>query len=111
MDSHYRAGNLFADVPTDLSNETFEDIVRYQGVVIERITSLGHRTSEDSWYDQPQHEWVMVVQGSARLLFEDGVELALQPGDYVNIPAHCKHRVSWTDPDQPTLWLAVHYPG
>jgi cupin 2 domain-containing protein len=33
----------------------------------------------------------------------------MSPGDYINIPAHEKHRVAWTSPDGPTIWLAVHY--
>jgi cupin 2 domain-containing protein len=31
------------------------------------------------------------------------------PGDHVHIPAHRRHRVEWTDPAQPTVWLAVHH--
>ena len=30
------------------------------------------------------------------------------PGDWVWLPARCRHRVAWTDPDAPTVWLAVH---
>ena len=60
---------------------------------IERIVSHGHASPSGLWYDQDQHEWVVV----------------LKPGDFVNIPAHKKHRVEWTMPDEPTIWLAVHY--
>jgi len=28
----------------------------------------------------------------------------------VDLPAKCRHRVDWTDPDEPTVWLAVFYP-
>ncbi len=51
-----------------------------------------------------------MLKGAARLEFEDGT-LEMRPGDYVNIPAHKKHRVAWTTPDEPTIWLAVHYAG
>ena len=33
----------------------------------------------------------------------------LLPGDTINIPAHQKHRVEWTSPNKPTVWLAVFY--
>jgi cupin 2 domain-containing protein len=33
----------------------------------------------------------------------------MRPGDYVHIPAHQRHRVEWTEPDQKTVWLALHY--
>ena len=58
--------------------------------------------------DQDRHEWVVVLKGAARLRFEDGT-VEMKPGDFVNIPAHRKHRVEWTTPGEPTIWLAVHY--
>jgi cupin 2 domain-containing protein len=50
----------------------------------------------------------IVLQGVAKICFEDQT-FEMNPGDYVNIPAHKKHRVEWTTPDEPTIWLAVHY--
>ena len=100
--------NLFADIPDDLPEELLQTILSTPGVHIERIISLGHHSPEGFWYDQDEHEWVVVLQGAARLRFEDG-EIELRPGDFVNIPAHRKHRVAWTSPDEPTIWLAVHY--
>jgi len=70
--------------------------------------SLGHASPEGYWYDQDQHEWVVVLKGAARLRFEDET-VEMRPGDFVNIPAHKKHRVEWTTPDEPTVWLAVFY--
>ena len=55
-----------------------------------------------------ENEFVLLVQGAARLRFEDAV-LEMQAGDWVDIPAHRKHRVEWTLPDQKTVWLAVFY--
>jgi cupin 2 domain-containing protein len=53
---------------------------------------------------------VLLLQGSAALRFEKEDELhVLRPGDWVDIPAHQRHRVEWTDPKQKTLWLAVFY--
>ncbi|MEO8496473.1 MAG: cupin domain-containing protein, partial [Planctomycetota bacterium] len=65
-------------------------------------------SAEGFWYNQQEHEWVVVLQGAARLQFEDEL-VELRPGDFVNIPAHRKHRVEWTTPDEPTIWLAVFY--
>jgi cupin 2 domain-containing protein len=72
------------------------------------IVSVGHASPEGFWYDQPQNEWVVVLRGAARIQFEDE-RVELRPGDWIHIPAHRRHRVEWTTPDEPTLWLAVHY--
>ena len=77
-------------------------------VRIERIVSHGHSSPEGFWYDQDQHEFVVLLQGAARLRFEVGV-IEMQPGSFIDIPAHQRHRVEWTSPDEPTIWLAVHY--
>jgi cupin 2 domain-containing protein len=100
--------NLFADIPAHLPDELFSTLVAASDVRIERIVSHDHASTPGFWYDQEQHEWVIVLAGAARLEFEDGV-LDLKLGDFVNIPAHKKHRVEWTTPDEPTIWLAVHY--
>ncbi len=79
-------------------------------VRIERIVSLGHETPAGTWYDQETHEWVVLLSGRARLRFDDPPEIVvLAPGDHVHIPAHRRHRVEWTDPAEPSVWLAVHY--
>jgi cupin 2 domain-containing protein len=101
--------NLLRDIPGDLPNELFETLVQSDAVLIERIVSRGHATPAGEWYDQPRNEWVLVVQGAARLAFADGREVSMGPGDWLDIDAHEKHRVAWTDPDCDTVWLAVHY--
>jgi cupin 2 domain-containing protein len=102
--------NLFANLPRDLPEEFFTTLLQAPGVRIERIVSRGHSSPAGFWYDQPEHEWVIVLKGAARLQFEDGA-LEMGPGDFTDIPAHKKHRVAWTTPDEPTIWLAVHYGG
>ena len=101
--------NIGDRLPADLQAEAFDEILRTPGVRIERIVSRGHTSPETGWYDQDEHEWVMVLQGSGTLSFEDGSSCRLEAGDHLNIPAHCRHRVSWTDPDRVTVWLAVFY--
>ena len=102
--------NLFTDLPSQLPDELITILNDAADVRIERIVSHGHVSPKDFWYDQEQHEWVVVLKGTARLQFEDG-EVEMKVGDFVNIPAHKKHRVEWTTPDEPTIWLAVFYGG
>ena len=102
--------NLFTDLPPGLPDELFTTLLEAPNVRIERIVSHGHNSPADYWYDQPQHEWVIVLKGAARLRFEETL-MEMKPGDFVNIPAHTKHRVEWTTPDKPTIWLAVHHGG
>lgn len=78
------------------------------GLRVERIVSYGHASPAGFWYDQTENEWVVLIQGAATLRFEDDA-VELKPGDFVNIPAHCRHRVDWTTPDSLTVWLAVYY--
>ena len=102
--------NLFRDLPVNLREERFDTLVDSGRVEIERIVSHGQSSPAEGWYDQERSEWVLLLRGAARLVFEDGREIALEPGDWLDIPARCRHRVDWTDPDVPTVWLAVHYP-
>ncbi len=76
---------------------------------IERIVSTGQSSPEGFWYDQSQDEWVIVLSGHAGLLIEGEAERRLGSGDFVFLPARKRHRVTWTAPDRPTLWLAVHF--
>jgi cupin 2 domain-containing protein len=79
-------------------------------VRIERIVSTGHATPAGVWYDQDRPEWLLLLAGSAGLIFDGETEpLVLSPGSYVHIAAHARHRVAWTDPSVPTIWLAIHY--
>ena len=101
--------NIFKNIPASLPNELFEEIVAAHGMKIERIISYGHTTPQNEWYDQNRDEWVMVLRGEAILSFFDGDDVKMRAGDYITIHAHQKHRVSWTKPDEETLWLALHY--
>jgi len=104
--------NLFAPIPPELPEEIFEVLVQTKNFRLERILSAGQATPPGTWYDQDTHEWVVLLSGSAGLRFADEPEpRVLRPGDYLLIPAHRRHRVEWTDPARPTVWLALHYPG
>jgi cupin 2 domain-containing protein len=100
--------NVLRDLPASLPTEICETLLQAANLRIERIVSHGHASPTGFWYDQEQGEWVLLLAGAARLQFV-GREIELRPGDYVNIPAHERHRVVWTTPDEPTVWLAIFY--
>lgn len=100
--------NIFAPV-ADRHAETFELLLERPGIRFERIVSSGQATPPGEWYDQPGDEWVLLLAGSAGLLIEgEPAPRKLQPGDYLLLPAGCRHRVEWTDSAAATVWLACH---
>lgn len=101
--------NLLERLPLDREGEEFIALLSRDGVRIERIVSNGQSTPEDDPYDQDHDEWVLLLAGSAGLWLEGEVERTLRPGDQLLIPARCRHRVTWTAADQPTVWLAIHF--
>ncbi len=101
--------NIFRDVRARLAAEEITRLVARPGLRIERIVSTGQASPPGFWYDQPADEWVIVLAGSAGLLVEGEAERTLAPGDHLLLPAHTRHRVTWTDADKPTVWLAVHF--
>ena len=102
--------NLFRELPSPGPTETFETLLEGGHFRLERIVSAGHATPAGQWYDGAAEEWVVLLAGGARLRFEDEAEArTLGPGDWLVIPPHRRHRVEWTDPDGPTVWLALHH--
>ena len=101
-------GNLFRDVPSSMPAELTEVLATSDSIRIERIVSTGHRSPDGFWYDQDENEWVVILEGAAELLFHgESQPVRLEKGDYMDIPAHRKHRVEWTSPMEATIWLAV----
>ena len=104
--------NIFENIPDHISEELFNEIFKTENFKVERIVSKGHSSPDNYWYDQEENEWVIMLKGSAGLLFAgDETVLVLRSGDYIHIPSHTKHRVEWTDPDMETIWLAIFYKG
>ena len=103
--------NLLAGLPAQaLAGEQVTPLVVRPGVRIERIVSTGQATPQGEWYDQEAEEWVMLVAGRARVHIDgEASDRTLAPGDFLLLPAHCRHRVTWTQADPPTVWLAVHF--
>ena len=105
-----KSSSIFSNIPVSTTEEIFETLLKTDHVKLERIISLGQATLRGEWFDQNDNEWVILLSGSAGLLFEDDKEVCvMNPGDYVHIPAHTRHRVEWTDANQETVWLALHY--
>jgi cupin 2 domain-containing protein len=101
--------NLFARLPCSGADEEITALLATPNVRIERIVSTGQASPPGFWYDQDESEWVVLLTGGAGLRFDSETAVReLKPGDYLHIPAHARHRVEWTHPSEPTVWLAVH---
>jgi cupin 2 domain-containing protein len=101
--------SIFADIPERLPEELCQTLLSAPAFRIERIVSRGHCSDSGFWYDQTEDEWVMLLTGQVRIRFFDGAVFELSAGDYLLIPAHCKHAVEWTQPAEDSVWLAVHF--
>lgn len=101
--------SIFAPLLTTTPDEDFTTLLQAKGLRIERIVSNAHATPPGQWYDQDWHEWVLLIQGAAGLMIEGESEVILNAGDYLYLPAHCRHRVNWTSDRQSTIWLAIHF--
>jgi cupin 2 domain-containing protein len=102
--------NLFEALPDASSGEEFRTLLESGKFKLIRIVSTGQATPDGEWYDQDEAEWVVVLKTRAGLRFEDEAdERILGAGDFVDIAAHRRHRVTWTDEEGPTIWLALHY--
>lgn len=99
--------NIYSFSPWDKTQEQFTSLFKGKSVRIERIVSSGHTTNPNEWYDQEEFEFVMLVQGKARLEFADGEEMWLSAGDYCCIEPHQKHRVTYTSIEPICIWIAV----
>jgi cupin 2 domain-containing protein len=90
-------------------DEVFEEIIRDKNVRIQRVISYGHVSPDGFWYDQPENEWVILLQGKAKITFQDNKETNLQKGDSIFLPAHQRHRVSYTSKKPACIWLTVFW--
>jgi cupin 2 domain-containing protein len=104
-----RTGNLFRGIDSSERSEKIEVLESARGARIERIVSRDHASADGFWFDQHEDEWVIVLEGEAELEIEvEPSTRRLRKGDWIFLPAHCRHRVVSTAPDRPTIWLAVH---
>lgn len=99
---------MFDRIPENASQEIFTELLTAENVRVERIVSFGHVSPEGFWYEQPENEWILLIEGSARIRLEE-VLVELAPGDYLDIPSGTKHRVEKTAENGRTVWLVVFY--
>lgn len=100
--------NLLSILSPSGADEAIETLLKGNGLRVQRIVSCGHASPAGFWYDQQEAEWVLVMSGRARLTIEgETKDRELGPGDSVFLPAHCRHRVAWTEPGEQTVWLAI----
>ena len=100
--------NIFENILINKESEEFIEILKNKNIRIERIVSNGQISPKDFWYKQEENEFVLLLEGSAIIEFEEN-QVSLERGDYINIKAHVKHRIKYTSKDEATIWLAVFY--
>jgi len=105
------SANLLESIVQNLDKERFDTILENPHIKIERIVSKGHTSPDSGWHDQPHNEWVLLLSGNAVIRYKNERDTHLKAGDHVLLPAHKKHKVSWTNPETESVWLAVHYPS
>lgn len=108
-------GKLWAALPHPGGEEEIQVLLSRPGIRIERIVSHGQASPPGFWYDQEEGEFVLLLAGAATLSLQiaDGIHetVVLRPGDWLHLPAHCRHRVDATSNNEPTVWLAVFFPA
>ncbi|MDE2007140.1 MAG: cupin domain-containing protein [Rhodospirillales bacterium] len=103
------SGNVFAGLPDARDAERVETLAALPRARIERIVSRGQASPEGLWYDQDQTEFVVLLAGTARLrIAGEAAPRPLAPGDWLVLPAHCRHLVEETSAAPAAVWLAVH---
>lgn len=107
--------HFFENLPADKTAESFETVLQRPGLTVERIVSNGHCSPDHFWYEQETDEWVLVLSGSATLVFSSAQDtdttllpVTLCPGEAIFIAAGERHRVVSTEAGKPTVWLAIH---
>lgn len=102
--------NIYKNIPKNLPEELVNILAEGKSFRLERIVSKGHTSPKGFWYNQVENEFVLLIKGEAKILFEENAKpVTISEGDYINIPTHTKHRVEWTDPKMETIWLALFY--
>jgi cupin 2 domain-containing protein len=105
----FSEGTIFCNLNTCSKEEIFNTLFSEKNIKIEQIISSGHISPAEGWYVQEQNEWVLLLEGDAKLEFENDLIKTLKKGDYLLIPAHCKHKVIYTSSEPQCIWLAVFF--
>jgi len=108
MDQEMQRGNIFSSIPDSFMNEIEEYLFQGKDFRVCRILSSGQTSPQGFWYDQEKDEYVILLSGEAILKFRDEGEITMEKGDWILIPAHKEHRVTYTSTDPKCVWLAIH---
>ena len=100
--------NIYENIVVDKNKEQFFDLLTNDKIRIEKIVSNGQSSPINFWYEQKENEFVLLLKGSAIIEFEDK-DISIGECDYLNIKAFTKHRVKYTNKNEPSIWLAVFY--
>ncbi len=95
------------EISKEMNKEISEIIHTTESYRIERIISAGDTSPEGFWYDQDEDEWILLASGNAVLCYDDGSKIELKTGDTLFIPAHEKHRVTYTSSEPKCIWICV----
>lgn len=98
--------NLFELPNFPLAEEEITLLFSGGNVRIERIISTGQISD---WYDQEETEFVALLQGEAKLEYENGELTTLIAGDSQTILPHRRHKVVATSSEPPCVWLCVFW--
>ena len=99
--------HLYALNKSRENSEQINILLQTPHLRLEQIASYGTPSAAGFWYDQEETEWVLLAKGQAVLEFEGKKLVKLSAGDYLEIPAHERHRVESCSQD--AVWLALHY--
>lgn len=98
--------NLF-DLPAlPISEELTTILANNKNIRIERILSTGQTTG---WYDQSETEFVILIQGNARIEYDNGEKITLAKGDTLLLKPHQRHRVTYTSSQPACIWLCIFW--
>ena len=101
--------NIFSLIPENIEGETFQELVKSPDCRIERIISSKENQFDRSWYDQDEDEFVILLQGSAKLEFVSQKYVELCSGDFLHIKAHERHRLLEVSKEVDSVWLAFFF--
>ena len=92
-----------------LEEEIFEEIIQGNSFKVKKIVSPYMPDGDTKWYMQEEKELVIILQGEAKLEFDNSRIISLKTGDYYLIDSLIKHRVAYTSNNPKTIWLTIYY--
>ena len=77
---------------------------------LELIVSCAFKNEDEFWFDQKEHEWLLLIRGEANLSIETlENRIDLKVGDHLYLSPHKLHRINRTDGFPGTIWLTLSW--